>query len=178
MLGKLNHVAIVVPDLEAARAQYKAAFGADVSDPKDLPDQGVTAVMVTLPNTRIELLYPYGENSPIAKFLARNSLGGVHHLCFEVPDILAARDQLAQSGITVIGDGTPTPGYDGHPILFFNPKNTQGTLIELKQSGISQDVKVTIEDPAYKTQQNLEPPGGVTISFEGDFLGTTSERQE
>lgn len=122
MLNKLNHVAIAVPDLNAARNQYANAFGADVSDPKDLPDHGVTVVMVTLPNVRIELLHPLGDNSPIQNFLNRNPLGGVHHMCFEVPNLLQARDQLAQNGIQVIGDGNPKTGYDGHPVLFFNPK--------------------------------------------------------
>lgn len=178
MLGKLNHVAIAVPDLAAARAQYATAFGADVSDPKDLPDHGVSVVMITLPNTRIELLAPLGENSPIRNFLNRNPTGGVHHLCFEVPDLIAARDQLAKNGVQVIGDGSPKTGYDGHPVLFFNPKNCQGTLIELKQSGLSQDVNVSTEDPAIALDQGTEPQGGIALSFEGDFVRSTPTRKE
>lgn len=176
MLNKLNHVAIAVSDLNAARNQYANAFGADVSDPKDLPDHGVTVVMVTLPNVRIELLHPLGDNSPIQNFLNRNPLGGVHHMCFEVPNLLQARDQLAQNGVQVIGDGNPKTGYDGHPVLFFNPKNTQGTLIELKEVGLPQGGQVSIEAPDQNINQDLEPSGGITISYEGDFVGRTPER--
>ncbi len=176
MLNKLNHVAIAVPDLNAARDQYANAFGADVSDPKDLPDHGVTVVMVTLPNVRIELLHPLGDNSPIQNFLNRNPFGGVHHMCFEVPNLIQARDQLAQNGISVIGDGNPKTGYDGHAVLFFNPKNTQGTLIELKEVGMFQGGQVSIEAPDQNINQDLEPAGGIAISYEGDFVGTTPER--
>ena len=174
MLNKLNHVAIAVPDLNAARAQYANAFGADVSEAKDLPDHGVTVVMVTLPNVRIELLHPLGENSPIQNFLNRNPLGGVHHMCFEVPNLIQARDQLAQNGVQVIGDGTPKAGYDGHPVLFFNPKNTQGTLIELKEVGMPHISEIAIVDPSQN--QNLESQGAISVSFEGDFVGETPEK--
>ena len=178
MLGKLNHVAIAVPDLAAARSQYATAFGADISDPKDLPDHGVSVVMITLPNARIELLSPLGENSPIQKFLNRNPAGGVHHLCFEVPNIIEARDQLAANGVQVIGDGTPKAGYDGYPVLFFNPKDCQGTLIELKQSVLSQDIKVSVEDSSFTPDQGFESAGGIALSFEGDFVRPTPTRQE
>ena len=173
MLNKLNHIAIAVPDLNAARTQYSNVFGVDVSDSKDLPDHGVTVVMVTLPNVRIELLHPLGENSPIQNFLRRNPLGGVHHMCFEVPNLLQARDQLIQNGIEAIGDGTPKTGYDGHPVLFFNPKNTQGTLIELKEVGFSHERQASIESLDQNINQDLEPTGGITISYEGDFVGST-----
>lgn len=133
MIGKLNHVAIVVPDLDAAAAIYRDTLGADVSAPEDLPDHGVTTVFVNLPNTKIELLRPYGENSPIAKFLEKNPAGGMHHLCYEVQDILAARDQLQAAGARVLGDGEPKTGAHGKPVLFLHPKDFCGTLLELEQ---------------------------------------------
>src|SRR5210317_1355901 len=122
MISKLNHVAIVVPDLDAAAAIYRDTLGADVSAPEDLPDHGVTTVFVNLPNTKIELLRPFGENSPIAKFLEKNPAGGMHHLCYEVQDILAARDQLQAAGARVLGDGEPKTGAHGKPVLFLHPK--------------------------------------------------------
>ena len=133
MIGKLNHVAIVVPDLDAAAAIYRDTLGADVSAPEDLPDHGVTTVFVNLPNTKIELLRPFGENSPIAKFLEKNPAGGMHHLCYEVQDILAARDQLQAAGARVLGDGEPKTGAHGKPVLFLHPKDFCGTLLELEQ---------------------------------------------
>jgi methylmalonyl-CoA/ethylmalonyl-CoA epimerase len=133
MIGRLNHVAIVVPDLAWAAALYRDVLGADVSAPVDLPAHGVTTVFVTLANTKIELLAPLGENSPIASFLARNPAGGMHHLCYEVVDIAAARDKLRQSGARVLGDGEPTIGAHGKPVLFLHPKDFAGTLIELEQ---------------------------------------------
>jgi methylmalonyl-CoA/ethylmalonyl-CoA epimerase len=133
MIGKLNHVAIVVPDLDAAAAIYRDTLGADVSAPEDLPDHGVTTVFVNLPNTKIELLRPFGENSPIAKFLEKNPAGGMHHLCYEVQDILAARDQLQAAGARVLGDGKPKTGAHGKPVLFLHPKDFCGTLLELEQ---------------------------------------------
>ncbi|HEX2116642.1 MAG TPA: methylmalonyl-CoA epimerase [Alphaproteobacteria bacterium] len=133
MIGKLNHVAIVVPDLAAASATYRDGLGAQVSAPVDLPEHGVTTVFVTLPNTKIELLHPLGANSPIAKFLAANPSGGMHHVCFEVPDILAARDRLKAAGARVLGDGEPRNGAHGKPVLFLHPKDFYGTLIELEQ---------------------------------------------
>jgi methylmalonyl-CoA/ethylmalonyl-CoA epimerase len=133
VIGKLNHVAIVVPDLAAASATYRNSLGAKVSDPVDLPEHGVTTVFVNLPNTKIELLYPLGASSPIAKFLAANPSGGMHHVCFEVPDIIAARDRLKAQGARVLGDSDPRTGAHGKPVLFLHPKDFSGTLIELEQ---------------------------------------------
>ncbi len=133
MIGRLNHVAIVVPDLRAAAAIYRDTLGAKVSAPMDLPDHGVTTVFVELPNTKIELLYPLGVNSPIAKFLQANPGGGVHHVCYEVADILAARDTLKKAGARVLGDGEPKIGAHGKPVLFLHPKDFCGTLVELEQ---------------------------------------------
>ncbi len=133
MIGKLNHVAIAVPDLSAAAAQYRDVFGAKVSDPVDLPDHGVTTVFVSLPNTKIELLHPLGEDSPIAGFLQKNTAGGIHHVCYEVVDIGLAADKLAASGMRVLGDGKPRIGAHGKPVLFLHPKDAQGTLVELEQ---------------------------------------------
>ncbi len=133
MIGRLNHVAIAVPDLEAATAIYRDTLGAEVSAPQDVPEHGVTVVFVLLPNTKIELLQPLGENSPIAAFLAKNASGGIHHICYEVSDIIAARDQLIASGARVLGDGTPKIGAHGNPVLFLHPKDFCGTLVELEQ---------------------------------------------
>lgn len=134
MIGRLNHVAIVVPDLAAARAIYRDILGASISEPVDLPDHGVTTVFVELPNTKIELLQPLGPDSPIARFLRRNPSGGIHHLCFEVDDIIAARDKLAAEGARVLGDGEPRTGAHGKPVIFVHPKDFAGTLIELEQA--------------------------------------------
>lgn len=133
MIGRLNHVAIVVPDLAAARALYRDTLGASVSEPVDLPEHGVTTVFVDLPNTKIELLHPLGDNSPIAGFLARNPSGGMHHVCYEVEDIDAARDRLVERGARVLGDGEPRIGAHGKPVLFLHPKDFCGTLVELEQ---------------------------------------------
>lgn len=133
MIGKLNHVAIAVPDLEAASALYRNALGATVSDPQEEPDHGVTVVFVELPNTKIEFLQPLGDNSPIAAFLEKNPSGGMHHVCYEVEDIVAARDQLAAEGARVLGDGEPKIGAHGKPVLFLHPKDFCGTLVELEQ---------------------------------------------
>ena len=133
MIGRLNHVAIAVPDLAEASALYRGTLGAEVSEPEDLPEHGVTTVFVVLPNTKLELLHPLGEGSPIAGFLARNPAGGVHHLCYEVDDILAARDRLVAEGARVLGDGEPRTGAHGKPVLFLHPKDFCGTLIELEQ---------------------------------------------
>lgn len=133
MIGRLNHVAIVVPDLEAATATYRDTLGGTVSAPEDLPDHGVTTVFVNLPNTKIELLHPLGEGSPIAKFLESNPSGGMHHVCYEVEDILAARDKLKAEGARVLGDGEPKIGAHGKPVLFLHPKDFCGTLVELEQ---------------------------------------------
>ena len=134
MIGRLNHVAIAVPDLEAAAAIYRATLGAKVSDPQPEPSHGVTVIFVELPNTKIELLHPLGEKSPIKAFLEKNPSGGVHHLCYEVDDILAARDQLKASGARVLGDGEPKIGAHGKPVLFLHPKDFVGTLVELEQA--------------------------------------------
>ncbi len=134
MIGRLNHVAVAVPNLAAAVAQYRDTLGARVSAPDALPEHGVTVVFVTLPNTKIELLEPLGTDSPIAKFLERNPAGGVHHLCYEVDDIIAARDQLEAGGARVLGDGEPRTGAHGKPVIFLHPKDFCGTLIELEQA--------------------------------------------
>ena len=134
MIGKLNHVAIVVPDLAKATALYRDTLGATVSAPLDQPAHGVTVVFITLPNTKLELLHPLGAGSPIAKFLESNPGGGVHHICFEVEDILAARDQLKATGARVLGDGNPKIGAHDKPVLFLHPKDFLGTLVELEQA--------------------------------------------
>jgi methylmalonyl-CoA/ethylmalonyl-CoA epimerase len=133
MLGRVNHVAIAVPDLAAATASYRDTLGASVSAAQALPEHGVTVVFVELPNTKIELLEPLGADSPIAAFLAKNPGGGMHHICYEVEDILAARDQLASGGARVLGGGEPKIGAHGKPVLFLHPKDFYGTLIELEQ---------------------------------------------
>lgn len=133
MLGRLNHVAIVVPDLAAATAKYRDQLGASVSDPQPLPEHGVTVVFVQIANTKTELLEPLGEGSPIAAFLEKNPSGGMHHMCYEVDDIIAARDTLKAQGVRVLGDGEPKIGAHGKPVLFLHPKDFDGTLIELEQ---------------------------------------------
>lgn len=134
MIGKLNHVAIAVPDVRAAAALYKARLGATVSEPVPLPDHGVTTVFVTLDNTKIELLEPLGDKSPIASFLERNPQGGMHHLCYEVGDIIVARDHLKAEGARILGDGEPKTGAHGKPVLFVHPKDMLGTLVEIEQA--------------------------------------------
>ena len=134
MIGKLNHVAIAVPDLAAAAAVYRETLGRAVSDPQALPEHGVTVVMVDLGNSRIELMEPLGGESPIAGFLKRNPAGGMHHVCYEVDDIAAARDRLREQGARVLGDGEPRTGAHGKPVLFLHPKDFCGTLIELEQA--------------------------------------------
>jgi len=134
MIGKLNHVAIVVPDLAAASGIYRRVLGAHVSEPRALPAHGVTVVFVELPNTRIELIEPLGADSPVRGFLERNPAGGMHHLCYEVDDIIAARDRLAAEGSRVLGDGEPKLGAHDKPVLFLHPKDFCGTLIELEQA--------------------------------------------
>ncbi len=133
MIGRLNHVAIAVPDLAAAAAQYETTLGARVGAPQDEPDHGVTVIFIELPNTKIELLYPLGEDSPIAGFLEKNPSGGIHHVCYEVEDILAARDHLQSVGARVLGSGEPKIGAHGKPVLFLHPKDFNGTLVELEQ---------------------------------------------
>ena len=134
MIGRLNHVAIVVPNLPAASAIYAETLGADVSAPEDLASHGVTVVFVNLPNTKIELLHPFGDASPIAGFLEKNPAGGMHHICYEVDDIEAASAQMVATGARVLGDGKPTIGAHGKPVLFLHPKDFCGTLVELEQA--------------------------------------------
>ncbi len=134
MLGRLNHVALAVPDLETACAQYKQMLGAKLSAPQSLPEHGVTVVFVTLENSKVELLEPLGENSPIAAFLEKNPSGGMHHMCYEVDDITKARDHLKANGARVLGNGEPKIGAHGKPVLFLHPKDFMGTLIELEQA--------------------------------------------
>jgi methylmalonyl-CoA/ethylmalonyl-CoA epimerase len=133
MLGRLNHVAIAVPDLEAATAIYRDTLAARVSQPQALPEHGVTVVFVELDNTKIELLEPLGEDSPITSFLAKNPSGGMHHLCYEVADIEASAERLKAQGARVLGDGKPRIGAHGKPVLFLHPKDFAGTLVELEQ---------------------------------------------
>jgi methylmalonyl-CoA/ethylmalonyl-CoA epimerase len=134
MIGRLNHIAIAVPDLAAATALYRDVLGAEVSEPQAEPAHGVTVVFITLPNTKVELLEPLGEASPIAAFLAKNPSGGMHHVCYEVADILVARDQLVAKGARILGDGNPKTGAHGKPVLFLHPKDFNGTLVELEQA--------------------------------------------
>ena len=133
MIGRLNHVAIAVPDLERAAEQYRSTLGAEVGPAQDEPDHGVNVVFITLPNTKFELLYPLGETSPIQSFLDKNPSGGIHHICYEVDDIRKARDQLIEAGSRVLGKGEPKIGAHGKPVLFLHPKDFNGTLIELEQ---------------------------------------------
>ena len=134
MIGRLNHVAIAVPDLEVAAANYRDTLGAKISDPLELPDHGVKTVFVELPNTKLELLHPLGDGSPIQKFLDKNPGGGMHHICYEVDDIYAARDKLEGDGMRVLGDGEPSIGAHDKPVLFLHPKDFAGALIELEQA--------------------------------------------
>jgi methylmalonyl-CoA/ethylmalonyl-CoA epimerase len=134
MIGRLNHVAIAVRDIAKASNVYRQTLGAEVSAPVPQPAHGVTTVFITLPNTKIELLEPLGDNSPITKFLERNPDGGIHHVCYEVDDISAARDQLKTQGARVLGDGEPKIGAHGKPVLFLHPKDFNGTLVELEQA--------------------------------------------
>jgi methylmalonyl-CoA/ethylmalonyl-CoA epimerase len=133
MIGRLNHVAIAVPDLPAAITQYSGALGANVGAPQDEPDHGVTVVFIELPNTKIELLHPLGADSPIRGFLDKNPSGGIHHICYEVDDIAAAAEKLTASGARVLGNGTPKIGAHGKPVIFLHPKDFNGCLIELEE---------------------------------------------
>ena len=178
MIGSLNHIAIAVPDLEAAIKQYEGTFGAFVTSPQDLPSHGIRLAIVNLANTKIELMTPLGDNSPITKFLERNPKGGVHHLSYEVPDIIAARDQLAKQGIQVIGDGTPQTGYHNTPVLFFNPKDCLGVLIELEESKAPAkkgrvEVTTAVHTSRYSGKPSLEGVDGIGIGVEVDFRGKT-----
>lgn len=133
MIGRLNHVAIAVPDLAAAAARYRDMLGAMVGEPQDETDHGVTVIFVDLPNTKIELLHPLGAESPISGFLQKNPNGGIHHICYEVDDIIAARDRLRDGGARVLGDGEPKIGAHGKPVLFLHPRDFDGALVELEQ---------------------------------------------
>ena len=133
MIGRLNHVALVVADLDAEAARYRDVLGATVSEPRALPEHGVTVVFVALPNTKVELMAPLGDASPVAAFLAKTG-GGMHHVCYEVDDIAAARERLRKAGARVLGDGEPKTGAHGKPVLFLHPKDFGGTLIELEQT--------------------------------------------
>ena len=133
MIGRLNHVAIAVPNLNAAAEQYRTTLGANVGDPIDEKDHGVTVIFVELPNTKIELLHPLGSNSPIQRFLDKTPDGGIHHICYEVPDIKKARDQLLNFGARVLGDSEPKIGAHGKAVIFLHPKDFNGTLIELEE---------------------------------------------
>lgn len=134
MIGRLNHVAIATKDIQAAAKIYRDTLGATVSEPVQQPAHGVTTIFVELPNTKIELLEPLGENSPIAKFLEKNPAGGIHHVCYEVDDIIAARDRMRETGATITGTGEPRIGAHGKPVIFLHPKDFVGTLIELEQA--------------------------------------------
>jgi methylmalonyl-CoA/ethylmalonyl-CoA epimerase len=135
MIGRLNHIAIAVPDLAAAAAKYRDQLGAKIGAPQPLPEHGVTVVFIDTGNSKVELLEPLGENSPIAAFLAKNPTGGMHHICFEVPDIAAAIARLQSEGARVLGDGRPKIGAHGKPVIFLHPKDFDGTLIELEETG-------------------------------------------
>ncbi|MBS0271292.1 MAG: methylmalonyl-CoA epimerase [Proteobacteria bacterium] len=181
MIGNLNHVAIAVPDLDAAINQYQSTFGAFVTTPQDLPNHGIRVAIVNLPNTKIELITPLGEASPIQNFLQKNPQGGIHHLCYEVPDIAAARDKLAAAGMEVIGDGMPTLGYHNNPVLFFNPKDCLGALIELEevaslksQSRVEIELLATHKEPP-SSHNTLEGTRGVGIRVEVDYKRSTPQ---
>lgn len=133
MIGRLNHVAIAVPDLDAAASIYRSALGAEIGPAQDEPDHGVRVVFITLPNTKVELLEPLGDNSPITAFLTKNPSGGIHHLCFEVDDIADAISRLVESGARVLGNGQPKIGAHGKPVVFLHPKDMNGALIELEE---------------------------------------------
>ena len=133
MIGRINHIAIVVPDVAAAARQWETMLGAKVSAPQTLPEHGVRIVFVTAPNGKVELMEPFGDASPIASFLARNENGGMHHICYEVSDIVLASQLLQAAGARLLGDGTATIGAHGNPVLFLHPKDFHGTLIELEQ---------------------------------------------
>jgi methylmalonyl-CoA/ethylmalonyl-CoA epimerase len=177
MIGNLNHVAIAVPDLKAAIFQYQNVFGTFVTSPQDLPEHGVRIAVVNFPNIKIELITPLGEASPIQKFLETHPQGGLHHLCYEVPDITDAQKALEAAGIHAIGDGKPKSGYRGNPVLFFNPKDALGVLIELEEV---RSVKIqdhpevrAIHTPHPSPIDSLEGVEGVEIDVEADFRERT-----
>jgi methylmalonyl-CoA/ethylmalonyl-CoA epimerase len=185
MIGNLNHVAIAVPNLEAAVNQYTDLFGAFVSESRDLPEHGVRVAMVKLPNTTIELLTPLGENSPLKGFLEKNPLGSVHHLCYEVTDIIKARDRLSAGGLQVIGEGTPELGYHGNPVLFFHPKDCLGVLIELEEIPLPKQqerIEISRMGPAHTLSQvssdTLEGVEGIGVGIEIDLKRLTPQDNE
>jgi methylmalonyl-CoA/ethylmalonyl-CoA epimerase len=185
MIGNLNHIAIAVPNLEAAIRQYQDLFGAFVNEPHDLPDHGVRVAMVKLPNVTIELLTPIGESSPLQGFLEKNPQGGVHHLCYEVGDIAAARDTLSVGGLQVIGEGTPQLGYHGNPVLFFQPKDCLGVLIELEEIPVAKHqgrIEIGRIGPAHTFHQassnTLEGVGGIGIEIQINPKQRTPEDNE
>ena len=186
MIGNLNHVAIAVPDLEAAILQYQNAFGVFVSSPKNLPSHGVRVAVVKLPNTIIELITSLGEASPLQGFLKNNPQGGVHHLCYEVTDIMAARDHLIAAGLHVTGDGKPKLGYHGNPVLFFQPKDSLGVLIELEEVSLSQTQESAggapigpVHTPHKSSSQSLAGVDGIGVGIDIDFKrGTPKDNEE
>ena len=133
MIGRLNHVAIAVPDIEAATAHYRDVLGAKIGETQTLEEHGVTVVFIELPNTKVELITPFGDNSPIANFLEKSPTGGIHHMCYEVADIHASKTQLEEKGMRVLGDGEPKIGAHGNPVLFLHPKDMNGVLVELEE---------------------------------------------
>lgn len=185
MIGNLNYVALAVPDLEAVISQYQTGFGAFVTTPRDLPAYGVRLAIVKFANIGLELISPLGDNSPLQAFLEKHPQGGLHHLCYEVADIATARDHLIANGIHVIGDGTPTLGYHGNPVLFFDSKDCLGALIELEEVPKSQGggrVEVERIGPAhtfhYSPKDSLEGVDGIGIGIEVDFKGGTPRDNE
>jgi len=185
MIGNLNHVAIAVPDLEAAILLYQNVFGAFVLPPQDLPSHGARVAMVKLPNTTIELITPLEKSSPLQKFLKNNPQGGLHHLCYEVSDIKAARDHLTAAGLHATGDGKPKPGYHGNPVLFFQPKDSLGVLIELEEIPFSQTQEPAerarigpIHTPHKSSSQSLAGVDGIGVGIDVDFKRDTPKDDE
>lgn len=182
MIGNLGHVAIAVPDLDAAISQYKNVFGAFVTSPQDLPHHGVRVAMVKLLNTTIELITPMGQTSPLKKFFVKHPAGGIHHLCYEVTNITKARDSLLSAGLHVIGDGNPMKGYHGNPVLFFNPKDCMGALIELEEitpsdthASIQKTTPGAIPFSPALAPDSMEGVPGIGLEIEVDFKSTTPE---
>lgn len=177
MIGSLKHIAIAVPDLEAAIKQYKENFGVFVTSPEDFPEQGIRVAIVNLVNTKIELMTPLNDASPISNFLKKHPEGGVHHLSYEVPDIIVARDQLQKAGIEVIGDGNPQVGFQKAPVLFFNPKDCLGVLIELQEERRAPkgrtEVKTAVHTARYSEKSSLEGVDGVGLNINVDFKSKT-----
>ncbi len=176
MIRNLNHITIAVPNLEAAILQYQNSFGVFVTSPVDLPEHGIRIAIVNLPNTKIELITPLEKTSPLQQFIEKNPQGGVHHLCYEVSDLAIAQKQLQSAGLEVIGDGIPKPGYQGNPVLFFNPKNSLGVLIELEEVRMAKiQSRVDIQSvgliPPLHTSSidTLEGVEGIEINIEADF---------